>query len=599
MSFTYHFQVDATLVSNEFIDRYLAEANGEYVKVYLYLLRHQQEEVSIGQIADALNHTEADVQRALAYWQRAGVLGTEVGEEAQRSFQETPGQQISPVSASTESLAGAGSFAPSTKTAAREAAACDMSRLTSDESFKQLIYIAQQYLNKLLTPTDCQILGNLYSNLGFSGELLEYLIEYCVQNHHTSLRYMEKVALGWHKRGIKDVEQAKASGRGYTKGSFAVMRAMGLSDRSPAEVESEFIEKWFWEYGFTRELIVEACSRTIRQIHKPSFDYADKILRDWKNAGVKSFRDVSELDKKRKEEGGAKRRQASAGSSRSSNRFHNLEEHGYEVTYLPVDAYGVISLDDLKAAIRPDTILVSLMQVNNEIGAVEPIAEAGALIKQCNPQTLFHVDAIQSYGKMRIYPAKMHVDLLSVSGHKIHGPKGSGFLYIKDKTKIHPLLNGGGQQRGMRSGTENVPAIAGLGVAAERIYTGFEEKIDRMYTLREHFIEEVTKIPGVHVNGHTDRSNAPHIVSVSTEGVRAEVLLHALEDKEIYVSAGSACSSNKPSVSHTLKSIGLKPEFLDATIRFSFCVETTEEEIDYAVKEMAALVPMLQKYTRH
>jgi len=160
--------------------------------------------------------------------------------------------------------------------------------------------------------------------------LLEYLIEYCVQNHHTSLRYMEKVALGWHKRGIKDVEQAKASGRGYTKGSFAVMRAMGLSDRSPAEVESEFIEKWFWEYGFTRELIVEACSRTIRQIHKPSFDYADKILRDWKNAGVKSFRDVSELDKKRKEEGGAKRRQASAGSSRSSNRFHNLEEHGYD-----------------------------------------------------------------------------------------------------------------------------------------------------------------------------------------------------------------------------------------------------------------------------
>ena len=276
-----------------------------------------------------------------------------------------------------------------------------------------------------------------------------------------------------------------------------------------------------------------------------------------------------------------------------------LEEHGYEVTYLPVDAYGVISLDDLKAAIRPDTILVSLMQVNNEIGAVEPIAEAGALIKQCNPQTLFHVDAIQSYGKMRIYPAKMHVDLLSVSGHKIHQPKGSGFLYIKDKTKIHPLLNGGGQQRGMRSGTENVPAIAGLGVAAERIYTGFEEKIDRMYTLREHFIEEVTKIPSVHVNGHTDRSNAPHIVSVSTEGVRAEVLLHALEDKEIYVSAGSACSSNKPSVSHTLKSIGLKPELLDATIRFSFCVETTEEEIDYAVKEMEALVPMLQKYTRH
>lgn len=276
-----------------------------------------------------------------------------------------------------------------------------------------------------------------------------------------------------------------------------------------------------------------------------------------------------------------------------------LKEHGFEVTYLPVDAYGVISLEDLKQAIRKDTILVSLMQVNNEIGAIEPIAEAGALIKKCNPKTLFHVDAIQSYGKMRIYPSKMQVDLLSVSGHKIHGPKGSGFLYIKDKTKIHPLINGGGQQKGMRSGTENVPAIAGLGVAAEKIYTDFDEKIERMYALREHFIEEVQKIPGVHINGHTDRTNAPHIVSVSTEGVRAEVLLHALEDKEIYVSAGSACSSNKPSVSHTLTSIGLKPQFLDSTVRFSFCVDTTREEIDYAVDAMAGLIPMLQKYTRH
>ena len=276
-----------------------------------------------------------------------------------------------------------------------------------------------------------------------------------------------------------------------------------------------------------------------------------------------------------------------------------LQEQGFEVSYIPVDRYGRIDLQKFSDAIREDTILVSTMYVNNEIGTLEPIEEIGKIIKEKNPKVLWHVDAIQAYGKYRIYPKKLGIDMLSVSGHKIHGPKGSGFLYIKDKTKIHPLLNGGGQQRGMRSGTENVPAIAGLGVAAERIYTGFEEKIDRMYTLREHFIEEVTKIPGVHVNGHTDRSNAPHIVSVSTEGVRAEVLLHALEDKEIYVSAGSACSSNKPSVSHTLKSIGLKPEFLDATIRFSFCVETTEEEIDYAVKEMAALVPMLQKYTRH
>ena len=275
------------------------------------------------------------------------------------------------------------------------------------------------------------------------------------------------------------------------------------------------------------------------------------------------------------------------------------EEEGFRVTYLPVDASGRVNLEALKEALCPETILVSVMYVNNEVGTLQPIDEAVKIVKEYNSSILFHSDAVQGFGKYHIYPKRQKIDLLSASGHKIHGPKGSGFLYIKDKTKIHPLLNGGGQQRGMRSGTENVPAIAGLGVAAERIYTGFEEKIDRMYTLREHFIEEVTKIPGVHVNGHTDRSNAPHIVSVSTEGVRAEVLLHALEDKEIYVSAGSACSSNKPSVSHTLKSIGLKPELLDATIRFSFCVETTEEEIDYAVKEMAALVPMLQKYTRH
>ena len=209
------------------------------------------------------------------------------------------------------------------------------------------------------------------------------------------------------------------------------------------------------------------------------------------------------------------------------------------------------------------------------------------------------MDAIQSYGKMRIYPSKMGIDLLSVSGHKIHGPKGSGFLYIKDKTKIKPLINGGGQQRGMRSGTENVPAIAGLGVAAEEIYTGFDEKIDRMYELREHFIEEAQKIPGVSINGKLNRESAPHIVSVSIEGVRAEVMLHALEDKEIYVSAGSACSSNKPAVSRTLKSIGLKDTLLDSTIRFSFCVDTTQEEIDYALEEMNRVIPMLQKYTRH
>lgn len=281
-----------------------------------------------------------------------------------------------------------------------------------------------------------------------------------------------------------------------------------------------------------------------------------------------------------------------------ANTMKFLEDNGFEITYLGVDHDGRISLEELKAAMRPDTILVSIMQVNNEIGAVMPVEEAGRLIKEINPSTLFHVDAIQSYGKLHISPKNMNCDLLSVSGHKIHGPKGSGFLYIKDKTKIKPIIYGGGQQKGMRSGTENVPAIAGLGVAAEEIYTDLDTKIEAMYALKSHFINEVTRIDGVTVNGLTDKTSAPHIVSVSVQGVRAEVILHTLEDKNIYVSAGSACSSNKPAVSATLKAIGLPKELLDSTVRFSFCVDTTIEEIDYAVKVMQDVVPKLQKYTR-
>ena len=275
-----------------------------------------------------------------------------------------------------------------------------------------------------------------------------------------------------------------------------------------------------------------------------------------------------------------------------------LEELGFEVTYLPVNSDGQISVEKLKAAIRDDTILVSLMHVNNEIGAVMPIEEAGAAIKAANPSTIFHVDAIQSYGKFVIRPKKMNIDLLSVSGHKIHGPKGSGFLYIKDKTRIKPIIYGGGQQKGMRSGTENVPAYAGLGVAAEEIYTDFDKKIAHMYSIRDHFIDEVLQIDGVTVNGRCDHENAPHVVSVSIEGIRAEVMLHTLEEKNVYVSAGSACSSNHPAISSTLKSIGVKQNLLDSTIRFSFCVNTTMEEVDYAISVMRDVIPKLQKYTR-
>lgn len=285
------------------------------------------------------------------------------------------------------------------------------------------------------------------------------------------------------------------------------------------------------------------------------------------------------------------------------NPMEFLKEQGFEITYLSVDENGIISLEELEEAVMEQTILVSMMQVNNEIGAIEPVAEAAELIKKKNPDTLIHVDAIQSYGKMYIYPKKLGIDMLSVSGHKIHGPKGSGFLWVKEKTKLKPLILGGGQQKGMRSGTENVPAIAGLGEAAEEIYENLDEKRAHLYGLKQRFIDGIEKLEGTHVNGKTGEDSAPHIVSVSFEGIRSEVLLHSLEDRGIYVSSGSACSSNNHAGKHkgskTLRNIHLKENLLDSTLRFSFSVHTTEEEIDYALEVLGELLPVLKKYTRH
>ena len=276
-----------------------------------------------------------------------------------------------------------------------------------------------------------------------------------------------------------------------------------------------------------------------------------------------------------------------------------LEEQGFEVTYLKVDETGRISLDDLEKSIRPDTILVSIMHTNNEIGSVQPIAEAGALIKKINPSTLFHVDAVQGFGKFRIFPKKMYIDLLSVSGHKIHGPKGIGFLYVSEKVKIKPITFGGGQQKGMRSGTENVPAIAGLGQAVLEIYNHFEEDTLKLEAIKKVFAEGALQLEQVKINGLWDKTSAPHVVSLSIKGIRSEVMLHSLEEKGIYVSAGSACASNKPTISATLKAIGVEKDLLDSTIRFSFSVFTTMEEISYTLQVMEEIIPNLRKYSRH
>ena len=276
-----------------------------------------------------------------------------------------------------------------------------------------------------------------------------------------------------------------------------------------------------------------------------------------------------------------------------------LESQGFRVTYLPVDKAGRIRPEDLERALTPDTILVSIMHTNNEIGALQPLAEAGNIIKRFNPNIAFHVDAVQGYGKFKIYPKKMGIDLMSVSGHKIHGPKGIGFLYINEKVKIKPISYGGGQQKGMRSGTDNVPGIAGIAKAVEEVYKYLEKDVERLYSIKEHFVNGVLQIPDVKINGYTGYDSAPHIVSVSIRGIRSEVLLHALEDRGIYVSAGSACSSHKPAPSATLKAIGVDKDMLDSTIRFSFSIFTTKEEIDYTLKVLYDIIPMLRKYTRH
>ncbi|MDO4321843.1 MAG: cysteine desulfurase family protein [Lachnospiraceae bacterium] len=325
-----------------------------------------------------------------------------------------------------------------------------------------------------------------------------------------------------------------------------------------------------------------------------------------------------------------------------------LEEQGFRVTYLPVDERGHISLQDLEAAVCEDTILVSMMYVNNEIGTIEPIAEAAKIVKKHNPRILFHVDAVQAYGKLAVYPKKLGIDLLSVSAHKIHGPKGIGFLYVNEKAKIHPLLLGGGQQKGMRSGTDNVPGAAGLAQAAKEAYEHLEENTQHLLSLKQRMTAGLTELsrklemdeaaqgkaatgkavsgkaatekadPGKAGSGKTGpgkggqelkpvvihseegEKSAPHIVSAAFPGVRSEVLLHALEERRIYVSAGSACSSNKKlPVSAVLKELHLRPELLESTLRFSFSRYTTQEEIDYCLQVLAELLPVLRRYARY
>jgi len=275
-----------------------------------------------------------------------------------------------------------------------------------------------------------------------------------------------------------------------------------------------------------------------------------------------------------------------------------LAEEGFELTVLPVDKTGRVDLEVLKESIREDTILVSIMYVNNEIGAVEPVDEISKIIKSKNANTLFHVDAIQAYTKFKINPKTQGIDMLSASGHKFHGPKGVGFLYINSDVKINPIIFGGGHQRGMRSGTLNTTGIAGMGVAAKEAYDEFDKRIEKIKSLKNFIMDELEKIEVAVLNTGRGENFAPQIISVSFEDIRAEVLLHALEDRGIYVSSGSACSSNHPGISGTLKAVGIREDLLDATIRISLSELNNMEEAKHLIDNLNELLPLLRKFVR-
>ena len=375
VNFKDRWSVPSTAVAHEFIDQYMAVANGEYVKVYLFVLRHQGEDITIERIADALDHTESDVRRALAYWEKLGILAGTRKEapascaamgrqdsgpaqprdasagpqpartQASRSLEVheppahdqgfggygtngamsreihgqgagiqaayaqgpevrvTHGQGTGIQDANAQGTVGQGRREQGqTSREDRDKpvySAEQVNRLSQDEGFSQLLYIAQKYLNKVFTPRDCQVFAYLYEDLGMNEEVLEYLVEYCVQNGHTSMRYIEAVARSWHEKGIRTAQEAKDYSASYNRDSFAVMKAFGINSRKPAAPEQKLMDKWFKDYGFSRDVVLEACNRTITAIHNPSFQYADKILTDWKEAGVRGLGDIMELDTRR------------------------------------------------------------------------------------------------------------------------------------------------------------------------------------------------------------------------------------------------------------------------------------------------------------
>ena len=279
--------------------------------------------------------------------------------------------------------------------------------------------------------------------------------------------------------------------------------------------------------------------------------------------------------------------------------MERLRQKGWDITVLDVDKNGYIDLDALRDSIREDTVLVSIILVNNEVGTIQDASAVGKLIKEKNPNTLFHADAVQAFGKYPIDVRKMNIDMLSMSGHKIHGPKGVGFFYMKKGLKVRPIIYGGGQERGQRSATENTPGIVGLAKAVELAMENMDASHEKVMEVKRTLAEGILRdIPKTHINGPSIEEASPYVLNVSFNGLRSEVLLHALEEKEIYVSAGSACSSKKKGGSHVLRSLGLSEERIEGAIRFSFCRYNTVDEAAACLEILKEKTAFLRKYMR-
>lgn len=319
-----------TGVSNHFLDYYMPKANGEYVKVYLYLLRalHQpSRELSVAILADALEHTESDILRALKYWEKQKLLRLECNPA--NELQGIYLLEIPIPDLATEPLIPQRQVNTPEKSvpAKKPYSRNELSQFSSQAECRQLLFVCEQYLKKTLSPSETESLLYFYDQLHFSADLIEYLVEYCVCKGSRSIHYIETVALAWAEAGIRTVAQAKERTTTYTRGCFAIMKAFGINDRNPVEPELKYIEKWLHTYDFTQDLILEACRRTMERLHKPSFEYTDRILKKWKEQKVHTLDDIRTLDQAHKQ---GTRKRSLPPSSAHSTGFSNFEQRDYD-----------------------------------------------------------------------------------------------------------------------------------------------------------------------------------------------------------------------------------------------------------------------------